>query len=347
MTASPVPATILTGFLGAGKTTLLNHLLRENRGEKIAIIENEFGEVNLDSRLLTSGTDVEIVELTNGCVCCTVRGELTSALQNLLARRDADTLAFDRLILETTGLADPAPVIQTFFVDEMLRERFQLDAVITLVDSEHAQKQLDEHRVAASQIGFADRLLLAKTDRLLLTKADCDDAKTLLIDRLRKINARAPIVEVVHGQLPREEWLDLHAFNLESALAVDEAFVASNVSAHAFVPIRQPKSLLKRSWNDSIGSHVLEAGEMDLVRVGTWMESLIEDHGNDMLRYKGILAIADEPRRLIVQGVHKVVGFDYGEPWRSEETRRSMLVVIGRELPIETMKNGFTAAQSD
>ncbi|MDR0770688.1 MAG: GTP-binding protein [Burkholderiales bacterium] len=334
---SPVPATILTGFLGSGKTTLLNHLLSENRGEKIAIIENEFGEINLDSRLLTKGAEVEIIELTNGCVCCTVRGELTSALQDLLARRDTGTLSFDRLILETTGLADPAPVIQTFFVDDALRERFQLDAVITLVDSEHAQKQLDEHRVAASQIGFADRLLLTKADRIQ------DDGKALLIDRLRKINARAPIVEVLHGQLPPADWLDLHAFNLESALSVDEAFVAPNTSAPVFVAIRQPQTLLNRSWNDSIGSHVLEAGEMDLVRVGAWMESLIEDHGNDMLRYKGILAVAGEPRRLIVQGVHKVVGFDYGEPWRPEEARSSVLVVIGRELPVEAMKSGFRA----
>ena len=340
MTARPpVPATILTGFLGAGKTTLLNHLLQENRGEKIAIIENEFGEINLDSRLLSQGAEIEIIELTNGCVCCTVRGELTAALQDLLERRDAGTLTFDRLILETTGLADPAPVIQTFFVDESLRERFRLDAVITLIDSEHAQKQLDEHRVAVSQVGFADRLLLTKTDRI------ADDDKVLLIDRLRKINARAPIIEVAHGELPPASWLDLHAFNLESPLAVDEAFVAPNAAAPAFVPIRQPQTLLNRSWNDSITSRVLEADEMDLVRVGAWMESLIETHGNDMLRYKGILAIAGEPRRLIVQGVHKVVGFDYGEPWRTEETRRSVLVVIGRELPFEAMESGFKAAQ--
>ncbi|MCL2308466.1 MAG: GTP-binding protein [Proteobacteria bacterium] len=334
------PATILTGFLGAGKTTLLNTLLRENHGEKIAIIENEFGEINLDSRLLAQGADVEIVELTNGCVCCTVRGELTAALQDLLERRDAGTLAFDRLILETTGLADPAPIIQTFFVDETLRERFQLDAVITLVDSEHAQKQLNEHRVAVSQIGFADRLLLTKTDRV------SDDDKALLIDRLRKINARAPILEVVHGQLSHKDWLGLHAFNLESTLAIDEAYVAPNTSSLAFVPIRQPRTLLNRSWNDNIASHLFEAGEMDLAHVGAWMESLIESQGNDMLRYKGILAIAGEPRRLIVQGVHKVVGFDYGVPWRPEEPRRSVLVVIGRDLPIEAMKSGFIAAQS-
>ncbi|MDR2711064.1 MAG: GTP-binding protein [Burkholderiales bacterium] len=341
----PVPATILTGFLGAGKTTLLNYLLRENHGEKIVVIENEFGEVNLDSRLLAQNAEIEIIELTNGCVCCTVRGELTAALQNLLERRDAGTLAFDRLILETTGLADPAPVIQTFFVDDSLRERFLLDAVITLIDGEHAQKQLNEHRVAVSQVGFADRLLLTKTDRM------GDGDKALLIDRLRKINARAPIIEVAHGQLSHENWLDLHAFNLDAPLAVDEALVApfasSNTAAPAFVSIRQPRTLLKRSWNDNIASRVFEAGEMDLARIGAWMESLIETHGNDMLRYKGILAIADEPKRLVVQGVHKVVGFDYGKPWRSEEMRRSILVVIGRELPFDAMENGFKAAQKN
>ncbi len=295
----PIPTTVLTGFLGSGKTTLLNHLLANNMDEKIAIVENEFGPVNLDSSLLTSRPGVEIVELTNGCVCCSVRGELTIALKELLDKRDAGLLAFDRLVLETTGLADPAPVVQTFFVDELLRERMMLDAVITLVDCEHAPRQLDENRVAASQVGFADRLILTKTDRIT------PEQKQKLLERLRNINAKSIILEASFGKIPRDEWIGIDAFNLDDVLQVDPRFLTEEDTTQNDAA-KEPA----HSWEDSIESFVFKAGNLDIDRIGAFMERIVEDYGNDMLRYKGIFAIEGQDQRLIVQGVHKVVGFD-------------------------------------
>ena len=337
---APIPVTLLSGFLGSGKTTLLNHLLASRPDERIAIVENEFGAVGIDGSLLSSRDSVEVIELSNGCVCCSVRGELTEALNDLLTRRDQGELNFNRLLLETTGLADPAPVVQTFFVDDTLRERFQLDAVITLIDAEHAQQQLDEHRVAVAQAGFADRLVLSKLDRI---DAEC---KTLLLDRLRKINARAPILEADHGQLPPEEWIDIQAFNLDDALTVDAAYLPATGNTSSYRTIKRGAPLLARSWSDDITSQIFEGGEMDLEKIGIWMESVIAIHGNDMLRYKGVLAITDESRRLIIQGVHKVTGFDYGADWADDEPRRSLLVVIGRTLPVDELRAGFASCQA-
>lgn len=335
-----LPVTVLTGFLGSGKTTLINHLLENYPGERIAIIENEFGAVGVDGGLLGQHSGIEVIELTNGCVCCSVRGELTEALKNLLEQRDAGQLNFDRLLLETTGLADPAPVIQTFFVDDILRERLQLDAIITLVDSEHAQKQLTEHRVAVSQVGFADRLILTKLDRI------DSDAKTLLLERLRNINAKTLVCEAQHGKLEKAAWIGIQAFNMDDSFDLNGTFVASTAPSQAptnFRPLNQTSKPLVRSWNDDITSQVFETGEVDIKLIGAFMETAIEKYGNDMLRYKGILAIEGEPRRLIVQGVHKVVGFDYGTEWTAEESRKTLLVIIGRNLPVETLRNEFLA----
>lgn len=343
--SSPVPVTILTGFLGAGKTTLINHLLETYPTERIAIVENEFGAVGIDGGLLSKHGSVEVIELTNGCVCCSVRGELTEALHDLLARRASGELSFERLILETTGLADPAPVVQTFFVDEALRDSLMLDAVIALVDAQHAQQQLDEHRVAVAQVGFADRLILTKSDRI------SDSEKELLIDRLRKINARAICYQADHGVLAREAWLDIQAFNLDEGFTIDSAFIKSMTPYSAKIPaesnaVKKPQALMSQSWNDDINSHVFEADLMDIKLIGAFMEQTIEKYGNDMLRYKGVIALASDPRRLIVQGVHRVVGFDYGSNWQSHELPRTQLVIIGRNLPIEQLRQQFMAAQA-
>lgn len=339
----PLPVTILTGFLGSGKTTLINHLLGQHPNERIAIIENEFGAVGVDGGILSQHSGIEVIELTNGCVCCSVRGELTEALKTLLQQRDEGKLNFDRLLLETTGLADPAPVIQTFFVDDVLRQRLQLDAIITLVDSEHAQKQLNEHRVAVSQIGFADRLILTKLDRI------DDEAKTLLLDRLGRINARAIICEASYGKLDKEAWIGIQAFNLDDSFNLHSTFsptTAGQLPATNFRPLNQPINPLSRSWSDDITSHVFETDEVNIKLIGAFMETTIEKYGNDMLRYKGILAIAGEPRRLIVQGVHRVVGFDYGSEWTTNEPRKTLLVIIGRNLPIDILRNDFLATTS-
>ncbi len=325
---SLVPVTVLTGFLGAGKTTLINELLANAAGERIAIVENEFGAVNIDSALLKPQAGVEVVELTAGCICCSVRGELTEALHDLLSRRDAGTLQFDRLILETTGLADPAPVVQTFFVDEVLRDRIALDAVVTLVDCEHADKQMDENRVAVSQVGFADRLVLTKADRVSAL------VKEQLVARLRRINARAGLLEADHGRLPRAEWIDIRAFDLDDALAVDPSFLTKPEEGED-----------THSWEDNVQSRVYRAGALDIDRAGAFMEDIVERFGNDMMRYKGIFAIAGEERRLIVQGVHKVVGFDYGSSWQPHEERVSLLVIIGRELPVKELREAFAACE--
>ncbi|UTJ46263.1 GTP-binding protein [Atlantibacter subterranea] len=328
-----VAVTLLTGFLGAGKTTLINHFLTHHADASVAILENEFGAVNIDGALLRGGDNVNVVELSNGCVCCSVRGEFTAALTELLAQRQRGELTFDRLIVETTGLADPAPIIQTFFVEEALR----LDAVITLADCHHISRQLDEHPVAASQLGFADRILLTKADT-------CDEQQhSEALARIHQINSKAEIYQIENGVCPADLWLDLNAFELSDANSLTKGFHAirpADQSAPRFTPFKE----IKRSWDDAIQAHVFEAGWMDLHKAGAFMEQCVERYGNDMLRYKGVLAIAGNPQRLIVQGVHKVVGFDYGSPWREGETPQSRLVIIGRYLPVDELRTAFAQA---
>ena len=333
-----VAVTLLTGFLGAGKTTLLNHFLRHHADASVAILENEFGAANIDGALLQRGESVQVIELSNGCVCCSVRGEFRAALTGLLARRAAGELRFERLIVETTGLADPAPIIQTFFVEEALRDALRLDAVITLADCEHIARQLDEHPVAAAQLGFADRILLTKTDRV-------DGAtREAAIARVHGINPKAQIIDIVQGECPAELWLDLDAFALSDELSLSPGLNIVRAGRQGFEAFH-PLSAQPRSWHDAISAQLFEEGELDLKRIGSFMEQCVEQHGNDMLRYKGVLAIAGEARRLIVQGVHRVVGFDYGSPW-GEEPPRSRLVIIGRYLPVEALREGFARTQA-
>ncbi|MGY6039320.1 CobW family GTP-binding protein [Aeromonas sp. AE23HZ002T15] len=332
-----VAVTLLTGFLGAGKTTLLNHYLRHHADASVAILENEFGAANIDGALLEGGAGVSVVELSNGCVCCSVRGEFGAALADLLARRAAGALNFERLIVETTGLADPAPIIQTFFVEEGLRDALRLDAVVTLADCEHIGRQLDEHPVAAAQLGFADRILLTKTDRV------DEAAREAAIARIHGINPRAEILDIVQGECPAALWLDLDAFTLSDELGLSSGLRIVRGSGQGFEAF-SPLSARPRSWHDAISAQLFEGGELDLKKIGAFMESCVDRHGNDMLRYKGVLAIAGEPRRLIVQGIHRVVGFDYGSPW-GDEVPKSRLVIIGRYLPVDKLRAGFLQTQ--
>ena len=322
--AAPIPVTILTGFLGSGKTTLLNRILTERHGEKIAVIENEFGEVGIDNELLLSGEE-QIVEMNNGCICCTVRGDLVRILGELMQKRDAGELGFERVIIETTGLAEPGPVAQTFFMDETISQRYLLDAVITLVDAVHAGKQLDEHDAAQSQIGFADRLLLSKTELVAA------DALNDLQERLASMNPRAPQMAVHFGEMPLAEILDVRGFNLNAALEIEPGFLAGAHHHH----------------DDRIGSVVFRADrDFDGAKLQDFIGGIVRVFGDDLMRYKGVMAVDDLPYRVILQGVHMLMGASPGQPWQTEpensrEPRISTLVFIGRDLPREIILTGL------
>lgn len=329
----PIPVTILTGFLGAGKTTLLNHILHSDHGYRIAVVENEFGAVNIDSELLASKA-AGVVEMTNGCLCCTINGELAGNLLAMVARRDAGELLFDRLVIETTGVADPAPVVQTFFADPELREAFLLDAVVTVVDALHANSQLDEFPVVQKQIGFADRLLLSKTD--LVDPESLPD----LVARITAINPRAPLQTLAHGCAEIDFILDIRGFNLNETLLAEDVRQAEQPRFRQ-VAAREPS--FRTARGDEISSLLLEhPGEVDLDRIGAFVQDLIDRYGDNLLRYKGVLAVPEQPQKLIFQGVCRVAGFDLGAEW-GDEPRRSRIVVIGRQLPLDALKQGFAA----
>ncbi|MEN3110237.1 CobW family GTP-binding protein [Uliginosibacterium paludis] len=328
-----IPVTLLTGFLGAGKTTLLNRLMAAHPDQRFAIIENEFGAAGIDGSLISPGA-TQIIELSNGCICCSVRGELATALTDLLAQREAGSLAFDRLVIETTGLADPGPVIQTFFWEERLREAFQLDAVITLVDVCHITGQLDREAVAGAQVAYADWIIITKTDLAGLHSVP---------ERLATINARAPLIDVRELDAHWPALLATGGFSLgEKGLLPEQGLRvarAANERRNAF-----GQKMPRRSWDDAIGSLLLEAdAALDLDAVSAFVDRLIAEHANDLLRYKGILAIAGEPRRLVFQGVHRLAGFDYGRPWGEHESQRSRIVLIGRDLPEDALRASFAA----
>ncbi|WP_244650931.1 MULTISPECIES: GTPase [unclassified Pseudomonas] len=312
--APPIPVTILSGFLGAGKTTLLRHMLKAEHGLKIAVIENEFSDAGIDTQLL-GDEPVQIMTLANGCVCCTIHTDLTKALYLLLERLDSGEIAFDRLVIECTGLADPAPVAQTFFIDEELRERYILDGILTLVDAAHAGIHLAQ-TIAQAQVGFADRLLISKTDLVPPTVLE------ELSERLTRINRRAPIRVVEHGRIDLAELLDVRGFNLNAGLALR--------------PVNQGPSV------DRIASLVLRTDKpLDIDRLSTFMNELLEEHGKQLLRYKGVLNIAGEDRRLVFQGVLKLYGFDWDTEWAEGEVRESVMVFIADDLPEAKIRAGF------
>lgn len=320
--ANPIPVTVLTGFLGAGKTTLLKHMLKAEHGLKLAVIENEFSEAGIDSQLL-GDEPVQVMTLANGCVCCSIHGDLTRALYLLLERLDAGEITFDRLVIECTGLADPAPVAQTFFIDEDLRERYLLDGIITLVDAAHADTHLAQ-TIAQAQVGFADRLLLSKTD--LVTP----EAVETLRERLGRINGRAPIRVVEQGRIDLAELLDVRGFNLNTDVG------------GSLKPVLRP--LLKPATPDRIATLVLRTeAPLDIDRLSDFMNALLEDHGKQLLRYKGVLNIASDERRLVFQGVLKLYGFDWDTEWPADQPRESVMVFIGDDLPEAQIQAGFKA----
>ena len=306
-----VPVTILTGFLGSGKTTLLNRILKEDHGQRIAVIENEFGESGVDSEIIEKSEE-QIIEMNNGCICCTVRGDLIRILGSLKEKRDQGTLKFDRVVIETTGMADPGPVAQTFFTDEEIGNYYLLDSIITLVDAKHAPKQLDEFHEAQEQVGFADRILMSKTDLV----SEEDAAK--LSSRLKRMNPRAPIKKVNFGNAPLNEVLDIRGFNLNAILELDPEFLTSIAHEH----------------HDEVESFVFKADKpFDGTKLENFLSGMIQMYGPDLLRYKGILWMKGKKERVVFQGVHMMMGGDMGKPWAKNEKKSSLLVFIGKKLP--------------
>ena len=314
-----VPVTILTGFLGAGKTTLLNRILREDHGHRIAVIENEFGEVGVDNEIIES-SDEQILTMNNGCICCTVRGDLIRILGSLKDKRDQGAFAFDRVIIETTGMADPGPVAQTFFTDEEIGNYYLLDSILTVVDAKHAERQLDEFHEAQEQVGFADRILLSKTDLI------AEDQAKALIERLRHLNPRAPVRRVHFGAAPLEEILDIRGFNLNAILELDPQFLADVSHEH----------------HDEVESFVFRSAKpFDGDKLEQFLSGMIQVYGPDLLRYKGMLWMKGNPRRVVFQGVHMMMGGDLGKPWTKSDKKESVMVFIGRKLPRDLFLAGL------
>ncbi len=319
MSTNLIPVTILTGFLGSGKTTLLNYILKQPHSHRIAVIENEFGEAGIDNELLVQGSDEQIIEMNNGCICCTVRGDLVRILGELVVKKDAGILHFGRVVIETTGLANPAPVAQTFFVDEEIGRRYMLDAIVTLVDAKHAPDQLTEHHEAQEQVGFADRILLTKTDLIE------PEGLQALRQRLTRMNPRAKISEARHGVAAIEDLLDIHGFNLNAILEIEPNFLNDVSHEH-----------------DDVTSYVFrEDRPLDLERLEDFLGSMVQVYGTQMMRYKGVLNAHRQDQRIVFQGVHMLMGAELGSDWKPGETRTSKMVFIGKDLPRKVLEKGL------
>ena len=344
---SLIPVTILTGFLGSGKTTLLKRILTEAHGQKIAVIENEFGEENIDNEILVNDTQENIIQMNNGCICCTIREDLRETLQLLAAKKRKGQLDFDRVVIETTGLADPGPVAQTFFMDEEIAEQYLLDSILTLVDAKHAQTQLDDRQEARRQIGFADQIFISKTDLV------AEDEVKALMSRLTQMNPRAPQKAVHFGEVAIADVFDLRGFNLNAKLDIDPDFLKADEphdhahhdhvhGEHCDHPSHAAEQGSHHRHDDDVKSFVFRSDKpFSPAKLEDFLGAVVNIYGPRMLRYKGVLNMEGTERKVIFQGVHQLMGSDLGLAWAEGEKKTSKMVFIGIDLPKDIFLQGL------
>jgi G3E family GTPase len=336
-----IPATILTGFLGSGKTTLLKRVLTEAHGQKIAVIENEFGDENIDNEILVQDSTEQIIQLNNGCVCCSIREDLRTTLADLAEKKRKGELDFDRVVIETTGLADPGPVAQTFFMDDEIAESYLLDSILTLVDAKHGDQQLDDRQEARRQVGFADQIFISKTD--LVDGATVD----ALIHRIKHMNPRAPQTKVNFGEVALADVFDLRGFNLNAKLDIDPQFL--NADAHGHDHDHHEHEHGEHCdhphhhvHDDDVKSFVFRADKaFNPAKLEDFLGAIVQVYGPKMLRYKGVLNMKGSDRKVIFQGVHQLMGSDLGPKWAPGEKKTSKMVFIGLDLPREVFLQGL------
>jgi len=348
---SLIPVTILTGFLGSGKTTLLKRVLTEAHGQKIAVIENEFGEENIDNDILVNDTTENIIQMNNGCICCSIREDLRETLQLLAAKKRKGLLDFDRVVIETTGLADPGPVAQTFFMDEEVAEQYLLDSILTLVDAKHAAGQLNDRQEARRQVGFADHIFISKSD--LVAKDEVD----ALMHRLKHMNPRAPQTAVHFGEVAIKDVFDLRGFNLNAKLDIDPDFLKEDDHAghdhdhdhehgeHCDHPSHahgHEGHGHHHHHDDDVKSFVFRSDKaFSPAKLEDFLGAVVNIYGPRMLRYKGVLNMEGTDRKVIFQGVHQLMGSDLGPVWAEGEKKNSKMVFIGIDLPKDIFVQGL------
>ncbi len=349
---SLIPATILTGFLGSGKTTLLKRVLTEAHGQKIAVIENEFGAENIDSDILVSDTNEQIVQMSNGCICCSIREDLRATLQDLAAKKRKGELDFERVVIETTGLADPGPVAQTFFMDDEVAESYLLDSILTLVDAKHAAQQLNDRQEARRQVGFADQIFISKADLVSPSELDA------LQHRLKHMNPRAPQKVTHFGEVALSEVFDLRGFNLNAKLEIDPDFLEADGHEHhhhdhdhehgehcdhpSHAHDGHEGHGHHHHHDDDVKSFVYKADRaFDPAKLEDFLGAIVNIYGPRMLRYKGVLHMKGTERKVIFQGVHQLMGSDLGPQWAEGEVRSSKMVFIGIDLPRDILEQGL------